>query len=161
YIREKCEKVMNVTGRKVNFCAFDRLTWRALQVNPAVLAFVAVHAVGNPLQLLTIEMFEKKLEDVMEKGALRIAHFRYDPSRPQATKATLSPRSAIGANLVLARLDPMSREDISATKQFAFTGSKDLVSGQKLVSAGGDALGPGIAAAPISAFTYPIFSQGQ
>lgn len=161
YIRQKCEKIMNVTGRKVNFIAFDRLVWRALQHNPAVLAFVAVHAVGNPLQLLTIEMFEKKLEDVMEKGALHISHFRYDPSRMPLAQSSLSPHAAISSNMIIARLDPMSREDISATKQFAFTGKRDVLSGARLAAPDGGELPAMVATAPISAFTYPIFAQGQ
>ena len=161
YIRAKCEQTMNITGRKVNFLHFDRLVWRALMFNPSVLSFLAVHAVGDPLQLLTIELFEKKLEDVLEKGALHVGHFRYDPLNQVQSQSALLPKSAIGPHMILGRFDPMSREDVSATKQFAFTGDVDKVSGSKLAGPGGDALAPSVATAPISAFTYPIYDRGQ
>lgn len=165
YIWNKCQKIMGITGRKSNFLGIDRLVWRSMQFHPAVQQIAPVHTTPAGLQAITIEMLEKKLEDVLEKGAIKIMNFRYDRQRGPKAQNVIVPRSAIGANLVIGRMDPASREDISATKQFAFTGNKDVLTGARLVSADGEGndvpLAPSMASAPISAFTYPIFSKGQ
>jgi hypothetical protein len=165
YIWAKCHKIMSITGRKVNFVGLDRMAWRSMQFHPAVQQIAPVHTTPAGLQAITVEMLEERLKDVIEKGAIKIMHFRYDRQRgPKATNVIV-PRSAIGPNLVIGRMDPTSREDISATKQFAFTGLKDVVNGASLVASDGQGndvpLTPSQAAAPISAFTYPMFSKGQ
>jgi hypothetical protein len=165
YVRAKCEQTMNVTGRKVNFWAMDRLAWRAFKFHPAVQQIAPVHSTPAGLQEITAEMVEKKLEDVMEKGALRVLHFRYDKSRGPKAQSALSPVSGISSNMIIGRVDPASRQDISATKQFAFVGQKDLVNGASLLQQnefGQDVpIMAATSAAPIAAFTYPIYNLGQ
>lgn len=167
YVRAKCEQTMNITGRKVNFWAMDRLAWRAFKFHPAVQQISPVHTMPAGLQEITAEMVEKKLEDVMEKGALRICHFRYDSGRGPSTQVQLSARakSLIGANMIIGRIDPPSRQDISATKQFAFVGQKDLLNGASLLQEGSFGenvpIAPDVSAAPIAAFTYPLYTVGQ
>lgn len=163
YIWVKAQKIMGVTGRKLNFLGIDRLAWRSMQFHPAVQQIAPVHTTPAGLQAITVAMLEKKLEDVLEPGSIKIMHFRYSKQRGPVAQGSLVPSSAIGPNLIMGRFDQVSREDISATKQFAFTGNKDLVNGARLISAdgsGGD-VAPSVAAAPISAFTYPIFDKGQ
>lgn len=167
YVRMKCERVMNVTGRKVNFLAWDRLTWRAFKYHPAVQQIAPVHTTPAGLQEITVKMVEDKLQDVMEPGSIRICHYRYSISRGPVTQAALpgTLRSRVGANMIIGRIDPVSRQDISATKQFAFVGDKDLVNGASLLQQG--AFGedvpvtPGVSGAPIAAFTFPLYTVGQ
>ena len=154
YIRKKCEKVMNVTGRKPKLVIFDRLVLRALKFHPAVQMIAPIHTVPAGLQEITIKMIEEKLADVLNPGSIRVAHFRYDSSSVPKAQGVLAPKSAIGPNLVIVHAEGTSRQDISATKQFAFTGNMD-VQGSRLTGESHDA------AAPIAAYTYPIYGQGQ
>jgi hypothetical protein len=154
YIRKKCEKVMNITGRKPKLVIIDRLVLRALKFHPAVQMIAPVHTVPAGLQEITLKMIEEKLSDVLNPGSLRIAHFRYDSSNTPKAQSVLSPKSAIGPNLIIAYAEETSRQDTSATKQFAFTGNMD-VQGSRLTGETHDA------SAPLAAYTYPIYASGQ
>lgn len=162
YIRMKCEKIMGITGRKVNLCVIDRLVWRAMQFHPAVQQIAPVHTTPAGLQAISVEQLEEKLKDVMQKGAIKISHFRYDKTRGPKAQSSLLTTAAIGPNLILGYMEKApSRQDISATKQFAFLGPKDLVNGATLLTPTGENIPPEIMAAPMGAFTYPIFDKGQ
>jgi len=164
-MRKKCESIMAVTGRKVNFAAFDRLALRALKYHRTTQAIAPVHTTPAGLQEITVKQIEEKLQDVMEPGSIHIVHFRYDGSRGPKGQSSLVPKSPVGPNLVLGYITDTSREDISATKQFAFVGDRNNVQGTNLQGVkdvpaldevlSGETHDP---RAPIAAYTYPVYS---
>ena len=118
-LRTACETIISQIGRKPNRMGFDFLTWRAMQFNPAMQQIAPVHTTPAGLQMVTVEMLEKKLEDVLEPGSIKITFGRYETRRgPQQG----GKKSWIGADVPIAYVEPPSLKSVGATHRFAFTG---------------------------------------
>lgn len=155
YIRKKCEIIMGEIGRKPNRLALDYLAWRALIFNPASQQIAPVHTVPAGLQHLTIEMVEEKLKDVLEPKSIRITRFRRETARGAVSQANSKKRSVIGPNMVIAYVEPPSRNSVSALQKFAFVGKRARINDVNFDLVNGDPR------APIGVYSYPMPNKGQ
>jgi hypothetical protein len=143
-MRKACEVVISEIGRKPNRVGIDFLTWRAMQFNPAMQAIAPVHTTPAGLQTITVAMLEKKLEDVLEPGSIKITFGRYETRRgPNQGRK----RSWLGADIPICYVEPPSLKSLGATQKFAFTGKNSPAD-------------DGNPADTIGAYTYPMPSRG-
>lgn len=154
YIERKCRAIKRKTGFKVNRIVMDDLLWQAIKWHPTTQVFLPVHTTPAGLQLITPSMLEDKLEEVVEKGSIRITSFRVEKERAPIAPASSDLRAAIKANLIIAFVaDNPSLQDWSAFKCFAWTGATDPITGATLAD--------GNPRAPMGVYTYPKPEIGQ
>lgn len=154
YIERKCRRIKRLTGRKVNRIVMDDLVWQAIKWHPTSQMFLPVHTTPAGLQLLTPQMLEEKLAEIVEPGSIRITNFRLENLRPPIAVGSEDLRSVLKANLIIAYVDPSpTMQDWSAFKCFAWTGAKDPLTGA--------ALKDGDPKAPMGVYTYPKPEIGQ
>jgi hypothetical protein len=154
YIERKARRIKRITGRKVNMIVMDDLTWQAIKWHPTSQQFLPVHTMPAGLQLLTPEILEEKLAEVVEKGAFKITNFRRENGRPPITTGSEDLRSVIKGSIIIARVEKSpSQADWSAFKCFSWTGAQDPLTGA--------ALKDGDPSAPMGVYTYPKPEIGQ
>lgn len=143
-LRKACEYIISQIGRKPNRVGFDFLAWRGMQFNPAMQAIAPVHTTPAGLQMITVEMLEKKLEDVLEPRSIKITFGRYETKRGPQQGAK---RSWIGSDVPIAYIEEPSLKSVGATHRFAFTGKNSPAD-------------DGNPADTIGAYTYPKPERG-
>ncbi len=150
-LREACEAIISAAGRLPNFMAIDFLVWRAMKFNPAVQAIAPVHTMPAGLQEITVEMLEKKLEDVLRPKSIRITYGRYETARGPVLPANSKKKSWLGSDVVIAFNQDVSRSSLGAAQQFRFTGQ----------NAGDESIQTENPGSPIGIYTFPAQHRGQ
>lgn len=120
------EKVLLDIGMKCNRLVFDKMVWRVIRRHPALLQAAPVHTTPAGLQVITVEGLEKILGEWLEPGSIRVSVGRYnlnpDPNPGNYPTTVVPKKSYIGADVIMAYVEPPNPESMGFAHEFAFSG---------------------------------------
>jgi len=122
-IATRLEKIVLLTGHKVNRFGMAFPTWRVIKGHPGLVRRPFINQGGSAGTVLTKELFEKLFEEWMEPGAVRIYKGVFNRSPSPNDDNTIDLQLFWGPGIVAAYVEPnVSVEDFSLSKGFMFSG---------------------------------------